>query len=52
MISVADVLGVIGVGGLAYTAFLFDPRLPFAVVSLALIIVAVAYARPPKQPRQ
>jgi hypothetical protein len=49
LISVADVLGIMGLGGLAYTASTFDVRYGFAVISIALILVAVAYSRPPKQ---
>ncbi len=45
LIDPADVIGLIGLGLLAYASWLFDTRLPPLVVGVALILLSIAYAR-------
>lgn len=47
LIDPPDVIGVVGLILLAVGAHAFDPRLPLVIVGLALLLVAVAYARTP-----
>lgn len=46
LIDPPDVIGAIGLILLAVGSAQFDPRLPLVIVGIALLLVAVAYARP------
>jgi hypothetical protein len=44
-ISVADVLGLVGLLALAAAAGQFDPRFPAVVLAVGVLLIAVALAR-------